>query len=270
MIRVAIAGCGHMGRLHARTVAADRDAALVGFVDPRRERAEALAARHGGRVLPALPTGVDAVIVAVPTPVHAEVARPSAEAGQWALVEKPLSGGAAQAAALAVPTIAVGHSERFHPAVRALGPVRPRSVRATRAGPHTGRCADADVISELAIHDLDLVLWWWDADPEALAVDAVGHHDAVRIWLSDGSRSAELLAVRGAEQVRREVVLDGDQRVDLRGIGAPPDALTAQWRAFRDLMEGRQSACPSGVEALRAVVLADRVRRALRPGAAER
>ncbi len=107
---------------------------------------------------------VDAAIVALPTRFHAEVAVPLLESGIHCLVEKPIAGSVAdaeriiEAARSGGATLAVGHVERFNPAVLEAekfvdGAIH---VEAARVGPFSSRVADSVVI-DLMIHDLDLV-----------------------------------------------------------------------------------------------------------------
>jgi peptide/nickel transport system ATP-binding protein len=49
--RVAVVGCGHLGAIHARLLAAREDVELVAIVDPVAESRERAAAAHGCRPL---------------------------------------------------------------------------------------------------------------------------------------------------------------------------------------------------------------------------
>ncbi len=180
---VAVVGAGHMGRHHVRTLAALPTARLVAVVDTNIERARALAeplgARFGDRLTPAL-GDVAAAIVAVPTVHHLAVSRPLIERGIHLLIEKPLAPSAAEAAEIATLArrhnviVAVGHTERFNPAVRAadrLG-LRPKFVETHRISPFTFRSADIGVVFDLMIHDIDILLHL--VADEVVDVDAVG------------------------------------------------------------------------------------------------
>ena len=56
--------------------------------------------------------------------------------------------------------LAVGHTERFNPAVAAARPllVDPRFIEVHRLGTFPERSLDIDVVFDLMIHDLDVVL----------------------------------------------------------------------------------------------------------------
>ncbi|MGB2797547.1 MAG: Gfo/Idh/MocA family oxidoreductase, partial [Phycisphaerae bacterium] len=50
-VKIALVGAGHMGRLHARTIAGREDAALVAVCDVDAAAAAALAETYGARAL---------------------------------------------------------------------------------------------------------------------------------------------------------------------------------------------------------------------------
>lgn len=168
-LRVAVVGAGHLGRIHAKIYADDVLCRLVAVVDPNAERAQAVAAGTGCTALESvaqLPGDLDAVSIAAPTALHAEVAIPLLERGVPALIEKPLAATVAQADAILAAarrggtTVAVGHVERFQPGlrkVREMG-LRPRFIECHRLAPFSFRSLDVGVVLDLMIHDLDLVL----------------------------------------------------------------------------------------------------------------
>jgi predicted dehydrogenase len=183
VIRLAVIGVGHLGRHHARILAGMPDVDLVGVVDLNRERAEEIADAHKTRAVTdasALAGGVDGVIVATPTASHADVAKPFLESGVAVLVEKPLARSLAEAddlirvAAEGGAILAVGHTERFNPAVAAARPLltSPRFIEVHRLGAFPDRSLDIDVVFDLMIHDLDVVLSI--VDGSVAAIDAVG------------------------------------------------------------------------------------------------
>ena len=182
-LRVGVVGVGSLGRHHARILSALPDVSLAGVVDINRGRAEEVASAHGTRALfeaRDLVGKVDAVTIAVPTAVHAEVALPFLEAGVPALVEKPIARTIGEAdtmiaaAARRGVALAVGHTERFNPAVAAAQSVLvdPRFIEVHRLGAFPERSLDIDVVFDLMIHDLDVALSLVRADVEA--IEAVG------------------------------------------------------------------------------------------------
>jgi predicted dehydrogenase len=168
-IRVAVVGTGEFGRNHARVCKELDGAELVGVFDVNQERAAAVAAEYQTKVLKGLDElreRADAVSVAVPTVVHAEVGCRLLEMGLDVLVEKPMAVNLAEADALLVAAkknrriLQVGHVERFNPAVVAVEPIlnRPLFFEVHRLGVFTPRSLDVDVIYDLMIHDLDILL----------------------------------------------------------------------------------------------------------------
>src|SRR5450631_1285396 len=130
-LRVAVIGVGHLGRHHARILSTLPSVELVGVVDRNRARAGEIAAASGTRPFEhytEILEQVDAVTLAVPTELHCEIALPFLDAGIPVLVEKPLARSLAEAdlmiaaAARARVTFAVGHTERFNPAVATARP----------------------------------------------------------------------------------------------------------------------------------------------------
>jgi len=121
-----------------------------------------------------------AVTVAVPTESHLKVALPFLERGVAVLVEKPLARDESEARRLidaaekAGAVFAVGHTERYNPAVAAVRPLidHPRFIEVHRLGTFPDRSLDIDVVFDLMIHDLDVVL---SIVPSAVTtVEAVG------------------------------------------------------------------------------------------------
>ena len=182
-LRVAVIGVGHVGRHHARILGGMPGVTLAGILDLNRQRATEIAAACRTEVLTdaaALPGLVDAVTIAVPTASHSVVARPLLERGIPVLIEKPLARSVGEAEALldvarrAGITVAVGHTERFNPALAAARHHlhAPRFIECHRLGTFSERSLDIDVVFDLMIHDLDVVLSL--VDSEVAAIDAVG------------------------------------------------------------------------------------------------
>jgi predicted dehydrogenase len=270
-VRVALFGLGAMGRHHARHLEALGVDLVV--VDP------ALGLGPAGNV--------DAAVIAVPTPLHAEVALPLLERGVPCLVEKPLAGTVADAEALACfPHLAVGHVERFNPALAALAGEDIRFVQAERLAAFTPRGTDVDVVFDLMIHDLDLFLHLAgdevsDVRANGVAV-ATGALDLVQARVETRSgRVATFTASRVSRKKARWFrafapgaywSLDLAARAGVRvvwgqgGLEETPvpvadvDPLRAELEAFLSAVRGEAPFRPDGREALAAVRLADRIR----------
>jgi predicted dehydrogenase len=182
-LRVAVVGVGHLGKHHARILSSLPGAELVAVVDTNRPRAQEVAAAHGTEALfdaRDLVGRVDAVTIAAPTDVHWSLTLPLLRAGVSVLVEKPMARSLEEAdemiagAADAGVTLAVGHTERFNPAIAAARNLLtdPRFIEVHRLGTFPERSLDIDVVFDLMIHDLDIVLALVNSDVESL--EAVG------------------------------------------------------------------------------------------------
>jgi predicted dehydrogenase/threonine dehydrogenase-like Zn-dependent dehydrogenase len=93
-LRIGLLGCGEIGVTNAAAIAATENTELVACFDPARPLAEELAARHGAAAHESVEallgsSAVDAVLVAVPHHLHAELGVRAAEAGKHVIVEKP-------------------------------------------------------------------------------------------------------------------------------------------------------------------------------------
>ena len=184
MIRAAVVGVGHLGRHHARILSGLPGVQFVGACDLDLSRAQnAVAAAPGAKAFAKaadLIGLVDAVVIAVPTIHHLDVARPFLERGVSCLIEKPIATTLDEAdtliaaAAKAGAVLAVGHSERFNPAMIAARPLltQPRFVEVHRLSSFPERSLDVDVVFDVMIHDLDIIL---SVDgSEVTSVDAIG------------------------------------------------------------------------------------------------
>lgn len=94
MVRIALLGCGRIGRVHARTLQKARKATLVTVSDAVSEAAETLAQSTGAEALPPEAAieraDVDAVLIATPTDTHYDLIHAAAAAGKAIFCEKPI------------------------------------------------------------------------------------------------------------------------------------------------------------------------------------
>lgn len=276
-IRIALIGCGRMGQRWLRVLRESPRFDLAVVVDP--------AAPSGALRSIEMAPPFDAAIVATPTPTHYEVAHGLLMASVSVLVEKPLAANYNDARALVDlaaakgARLAVGHVERFNPAVRALfDVVRSGAIGsllrlgATRRGPRPASAPEATL--DLAVHDLDLlralvgplhVDACFDDDPEDDVAVALESDDAVPMtvrasWSEDRYRLMWALGTKGvasADLLARTLTVTGKTSpVEQR------DPLTDQLAAFARLIDG-EDATPlcSGEDGAAAVLLAERAMR---------
>ncbi|WP_425844492.1 Gfo/Idh/MocA family oxidoreductase [Agrococcus sp. TSP3-2-1] len=172
-LRAGLIGLGMMGRHHARVLREVGGVQLIAVADAMGDphgAASGLPVLSGIEEL--IETGIDVAVVAVPTQYHEDVALRLADAGVHTLVEKPIAhtveAGVRMRDAFAAKGLvgAVGHIERFNPALQQLrkriqggelGAVYQIATR--RQGPFPARIADVGVGKDLASHDIDLTAW---------------------------------------------------------------------------------------------------------------
>ena len=172
-LRVGLIGLGMMGRHHARVL---RELPGVDLVAVADAYGDPHGVAGGLKVLSSveelIAVGLDMAVAAVPTGMHEEVGLALAEAGVHTLVEKPIAA-SAEAGQRLVDAFeakhlvgAVGHIERFNPALQSLrkrieagelGEVYQIATR--RQGPFPSRIADVGVVKDLGTHDIDLTAW---------------------------------------------------------------------------------------------------------------
>lgn len=176
-LKVAVVGAGSMGMNHLRVLKdfGEEQAQLVGVAEPQPAALARASNRFQVRGFSdyrelIAETKPDVVAIVVPTDLHFEVASHALDAGVSVLVEKPITATVAQAEQLIALAhergvrLAVGHVERFNPAVLELkrqldsGNVgRIFYLHARRLGPFPPRIRDVGVILDLATHDLDVM-----------------------------------------------------------------------------------------------------------------
>lgn len=171
--RIGVIGAGQMGRNHIRALLSLGERAnLIGAADPDPTVAREIAASLSLPVTAdhtELLRQADALVIAAPTSAHYRLARECLAAGKHVLVEKPLAATPDEADELADLSeksgvvLLPGHVERFNPAVDALTEALRRGgrvigVHARRLSPFGGRGLDMDVVTDLMLHDLDIIL----------------------------------------------------------------------------------------------------------------
>ncbi len=170
-LRAGLIGLGKMGKNHARILSSLKGVEFVGSYDEAWQIHEF--PQYGpvfDSLQKLLKKGLDYAVVAVPTRDHHKVALKLAEAGVNVLIEKPLAVDATSAKhvrdVFASKQLlgAVGHIERFNPAVREarerlglLGQVYQICTR--RQGPFPDRVLDVGVVKDLSTHDIDISSW---------------------------------------------------------------------------------------------------------------
>lgn len=220
-LRVGVVGVGYLGRFHALIYSRMAAVELVGVVDTDLERAHAVATEAGCACyaqLTDLIGLVDAVSVVVPTTAHLQVAAPLLTHGIPVLLEKPIAPTFAEGAEIVRlaqahgALLQIGHVERFNAGVMALAQRidSPLYIEAQRMGSFVERATDVDVVSDLMIHDIDIILSLVNADISAIS--AVGaavltpHVDIAnaRLEFANGT-VAHVVASRVSDKTTRRI-----------------------------------------------------------------
>ena len=175
MLNVAVVGVGSMGRNHARVFATLPNVNLVAVADVDPASLYKVARTYRARPYEDYRVmldqeSLDLVSLVVPTALHHPLAKEVIEHGIHVFIEKPFTlhveeGKDLIAAAEAKGVkLAVGHIERFNPAVAELkrrlehGQLgRVYQIHARRVGPFPPRVDDVGVILDLATHELDIM-----------------------------------------------------------------------------------------------------------------
>lgn len=166
MLNIAIVGMGVMGQNHYRVLRENPSVKIVALCD---------VAKNGDYKEPFYLTieemlkneNIDAAIVAVPTFLHKDVSIKLISAKINLLIEKPVASNLVDANEILEASkkfgvkCVIGHVERFNPVVTALKEELKNkeiySISITRVGPFPARIADVGVLTDLAVHDIDLI-----------------------------------------------------------------------------------------------------------------
>ncbi|MGQ9888933.1 MAG: Gfo/Idh/MocA family oxidoreductase [Aggregatilineales bacterium] len=180
MLKAAVIGVGSMGRNHVRVYREIEGVELVGVADQHAQTAAKVgatfAAPHYTDYLQMLDEcKPDLVTLAVPTVLHYEIGVALIERGIHLLIEKPIARTLEEGEKLVElarkrnVVLAVGHIERFNPAVMELRrrlregmAGRIYKLHAQRLSPYPSRIRDAGVVIDLASHDIDLMRYLMD------------------------------------------------------------------------------------------------------------
>ncbi len=168
-LKVAVIGVGYLGRIHAKIYKGMADVDLVAVCDIDSDAVHSVAGEFACDAYTdanVLVDEVDAVSIVVPTSFHYQVAAPFLENGVDMMLEKPLASDVEQSRQLVELAeskgviLQVGHLERFNAGVMKLAEMcdDPRFIEVHRLGTFVERATDVDVVTDLMIHDIDIVL----------------------------------------------------------------------------------------------------------------
>ena len=209
---------GGIGSFHAESLARRvADAELAAVADPAEETAERVASSLGGAYATLDPadvmedSSIEAVVIAAPASIHADLIETAAGAGKAVFCEKPMAltladaDRAIEAASAAGVPLQVGFNRRFAPDFRAAydlvvsgGLGQPQLLRSLTRDPGL---EDPSVVEpwtiflETLIHDFDTLRW---LNPGAEAVEVYAVSDALvrPDWKDRGLLDTAVVLVR--------------------------------------------------------------------------
>jgi predicted dehydrogenase len=166
MQRIAIVGLGIMGMNHYNTLKKMNDVEIVGLCDI--EKKEGLDGEFFTDVKEMLTSlKPDGVIIAAPTFLHKDIALECAKQKVDIFLEKPAASTIEDAKEILKVVeenkikSCVGHIERFNPVVNTLiDHIKDHeilSISITRSGSFPQRIADVGILTDLSVHDSDLI-----------------------------------------------------------------------------------------------------------------
>lgn len=180
MVKVALIGLGSMGQNHYRVLKSlsqefkitalcdvqktkDYDEPFYTSLDEMLEKAD-----------------FDAAVIVVPTFLHKEVALKCLAKGKDLFIEKPVASNNEEATAILSAAqainakVCIGYIERFNPVVEALKQELDGkeiySIGITRVGPFPPRIADVGILTDLSVHDIDLIRYISEHEIEEVSI----------------------------------------------------------------------------------------------------
>jgi len=179
LIKLAIIGLGSMGKNHYRVASLLDSVEIVALCDAINtdEYSEPFFSDIDSMLCEC---EIDAAIIAVPTFLHKEIALKCIAANIDIFVEKPVASNLEDALLIQQKALeagvksCVGHVERFNPVVQALKEELQDkeiyTVSITRVGPFPPRIADVGVLTDLSVHDIDLMRFITHRDIQEQAI----------------------------------------------------------------------------------------------------
>jgi len=242
MTRIAIFGCGRIGRMHAANIAKHPRTDLVSVFDVVDEAAKQTAEATGARVAPTIDAIIDddkieAVLIASSTDTHVDLLTKAAKAGKAILCEKPIDLDRERVEACWAeiggldPLVMIGFNRRFDPTFRelrqrleegAVGKLEQLTITSRDPGPPPAAYINVSggMFRDMTIHDFDLARYFAGdvaevhatganlVDPE---IETLGDIDSAMITMR--AKSGALIHISNS----RRAVYGYDQRIEAFG-----------------------------------------------------
>lgn len=170
--KVAVVGLGAMGYHHVRITQQLPCFDLIGVFDVDTAACRRVQEQFKVPVFSSLSdvfAQADVVYIATPTKTHFEIAVQAIQSGCHLFLEKPIVATVQEAQELLHLSqqhnvlLGVGHTERFNPVIawlhQRLQEETILSINIERVGPRPPRIKDVGIVTDLAVHDLDLIAY---------------------------------------------------------------------------------------------------------------
>jgi myo-inositol 2-dehydrogenase/D-chiro-inositol 1-dehydrogenase len=239
MLDIAVLGSGRIGRIHAGNIMAHPAARLTGIVDTDAEAAARLSAALGVRPINVADAmRADAIVIASPTPTHADYVEQAAASGRAIFCEKPidLSEERVRRCLAAVRSAGVvlmtGFNRRFDPHVASLkrrlddgeiGALELLTIISRDPSPPPLSYVEnsGGLFRDMMIHDLDMARFLLGEEPVEVsaaasclvdpAIGAAGDVDTALVMLR--TASGRLCQISNS----RRAAYGYDQRIEAHG-----------------------------------------------------
>jgi len=244
MLRLAVLGCGRIGKMHAANVARHPRTSLAGVYDVHRLSADGVAAEHGVHAFESAEAvfaspEVEAVLIATATPTHADYIEMAIAAGKAVICEKPIDLNLARVNACAAMIkgtklpIQLGFNRRYdpgHSAARAamlageIGDLHQVIITSRDPGlpPRAYLEAAGGLFRDMTIHDFDLARFMLGEEPvEVFALAGALIDPVLGKELNEVDSAMIIMRTASGKQCHinnsRTAVYGYDQRVELMG-----------------------------------------------------
>lgn len=211
-LKAAVIGIGNMGKFHVRNYSEIPEVELVAVSDIDESIGKKIATEFKCKYYKdykelAKKEKPDLVSVAVPTIYHKEIAIYFLQHGIHVLLEKPIAESLKSARKILAAEkkskakLTIGHIERFNPAVIKVKEIidsgylgKVNSIIVRRVGIYPLHIKDADVIIDLAVHDIDIVNYLLESLPDSIHSNAgksitANRNDYADIFMKYGDTS---------------------------------------------------------------------------------
>lgn len=295
---VAVVGTGFWGKNHARVYRELEETDLLAVCDIDAGRARAVADQFGAKSYTSVRRmlkneEIKAVSICTWSTSLARVATEAANAGKHVLVEKPMAASVRQAEKLLEAAkknhvhLTVGFLMRFIPGLQQMKKAVEEnrigelvSATAKRVSQWPERIGDVGVVKDMAIHDIDVMLYLFNKDPVAVYAKTGSmrnkkFEDYAQIMLTfEDQRTAfiesnwltpyktRILIATGSEAIMSLDYITQELRIEDAKQTVQPrypttEPLKLELRHFANCVLGKEKPLITGLDGLRALRIAE-------------